>query len=411
MRIGKTTDLRSALRAAMVAAAILLTGGAGAADTTRFSAQYAEGKKHMDAGRLDDAIRVYGAIIRADPQQDNAYNWRSIAYTRKGMRPQSLEDARRAVQLAPENRVYRFNLGYDLYYASQHALAIEEFDQAEKLGYAQPLLYRYRGASRLALGQYQAAIEDASRAIQLDAADGFSRGVRARAHLRLEKFKEAIEDYSFYLAAHPTDNLSFAEQGYAYHKLGMLEEARKNALTMIEFEPRLKANFDGDRLLDVYDRELRRGKVKELLGTARAAEAAGDWPAAFTAYSAARGWFLGYTAADQSDVKLVTAGIIEAYLKLPSKPPLPEDARRYAVQARTYIGDKRFEDASRSLDRVLSIAPWYPTVHYDKALVSAELKDWSGAIDSMKSYLRLAPQAPDARQVQDKIYEWEARMK
>jgi regulator of sirC expression with transglutaminase-like and TPR domain len=50
-------------------------------------------------------------------------------------------------------------------------------------------------------------------------------------------------------------------------------------------------------------------------------------------------------------------------------------------------------------------------VHYDKALVRAELKDWSGAIDSMKRYLRLAPQAPDARQVQDKIYEWEARMK
>ncbi len=34
--------------------------------------------------------------------------------------------------------------------------------------------------------------------------------------------------------------------------------------------------------------------------------------------------------------------------------------------------------------------------------------DYVAAIDAMNRYLELAPDAPDARQAKDKIYEWEA---
>ncbi len=398
--------------ALLFAATGLLTQAATAADTSRFTQQYSEARKLYDSSRWDDAIKVYSDIIRADPLQDGAYNMRSLAYSNKGMRSQSLEDLRRAVELAPTNAVYRFNLGLEYYSSGQMDRTIAELDQAQKLGYNKnPLLFRYRGAARLSKGLNEAAIEDATEAIRFNTADGFARGVRARALLRMEKYKEAIDDSVFYLRTAPDDNLALAEQGYAYYKLGMLEEARRNAARLMEMEPRLRINFDGDKALGIYDRDMRRARVKEQLDAAQAAEAAGDWPVAFAAYSAARAWSMGYSASDRADGERATEGVVGAYLKLSQKPALPEEARRYVVQARTYITDKRFEDARKALDLALSLAPWYPNFHYDKALVSAELKNYPMAIASMKYYLKISPDGPDARQVQDKIYEWEARMK
>jgi tetratricopeptide (TPR) repeat protein len=400
---------RWALMLLVIAAMLPLT--ATAADTSRFTTQYAEARKQYDAKNYDEAIRIYGEIIRADPQQDGAYNMRSLSYSGKGMREQSMQDVRRAVELAPANGTYRFNLAFDYYYARQYDQVLTELEQAEKNGFKQSMLFAYRGAAKLRKGQIPEAIAAATEALRLDSNNTFANGIRGEALYRSEKYKEAIDDYTAYLRARTTDNIAFAEQGYAYYKLGMMEEARRNAVRMMELEPRLRVNFEGDKALGIYDREMRRAKVREQLEAAQAAETAGDWPAAFTAYSSARLWSMGYTASDLADSEKANEGTVSAYLKLAQKPPLPEEARRYVVQARTFIGDKRFEDANGALNHAASLAPWYPTLYYDRALVSAELKRWDAAIASMKYYMKLAPDAPDTRQVQDKIYEWEARMK
>jgi tetratricopeptide (TPR) repeat protein len=382
-----------------------------AGEAAPFAAQFAEAKKHVDARRYDDAIRIYTDIIRSDPRQHSAYNLRSIAFTHKGMRPQSLEDARKAVDLEPKNATYRFNLGYDYYYASRYDEALAEFEQAEQLGYRPPALSAFRAAAKLNKGDLAAAIEDATKALGADPKYAFAAGVRGRAYHRGGQFKEAIPDYATYLRAFPNDQLAIAEQGYAYHQLGMQEQALQNARRMLELDPRLTINFSGDQLLGVYDRETRRARVKEHVSAASKAESEGNWSEAFEQFAAARFWMMGYTSADRAYESRVQKGLVAAYRQLVSKPDLPENARRYVVQARTYIKDKRFEDAHRALNHALALAPWFPTLHYDRALVLGELKQYNGAIAEMKWYLELVPNAPDARQVQDKIYEWEARMK
>jgi tetratricopeptide (TPR) repeat protein len=376
-----------------------------------FSAQFTEARKYYDAKRYDEAIRIYSDIIRSDPGQHAAYNWRSIVYTRKGQHALSLEDARRTVQLAPTNATYRFNLGYDYYLAHRDDEALAEFDQAEKHGFKDESLFSYRAAVKLRKGLDNEAIADATEALRRNPKATLASGVRARAYYRTEKYKEALEDYAAYLLVNTADNMSTAEAGYSYFKLGMKEEALRTAHKLMEMEPRLAVNFGGDQALGIYDRDMRRAKVREHLDAAAAAESASNWEAAFAAYSAARFWAMGYTPDDHANNERAHNGTIEAYLKLQPKPELPENARRYVVQARTYIKDKRFEDALKAIDVALTFAPWYPTFYYDKALVSAELKRYPLAIASMQYYLKLTPNAPDTRQVQDKIYEWEARMK
>ena len=91
------------------------------------------------------------------------------------------------------------------------------------------------------------------------------------------------------------------------------------------------------------------------------------------------------------------------------KPQLPEDARRFKVQAEGAVRDKDFIGAAVLYDQALGIAPWWPEGHFNRALVLAGTDEFSDAIVEMKRYLTLVPDATDARAAQDKIYEWERK--
>ena len=89
------------------------------------------------------------------------------------------------------------------------------------------------------------------------------------------------------------------------------------------------------------------------------------------------------------------------------RPQLPEEARRFRVQAESAVRDKRFGDAAQRYGDALKVAPWWPEGHFNRALVLAELNRYDEAIRSMKRYLALVPAAANARQAQDVIYAWE----
>lgn len=97
----------------------------------------------------------------------------------------------------------------------------------------------------------------------------------------------------------------------------------------------------------------------------------------------------------------------EKYRALTTKPELPEEARRYNVQAMAAVRDKQFSEAAGFYADASKIAPWWPDWHFNRALVLAELNRFEEASREMKRYLQLVPGAPNARAAQDKIYEWE----
>lgn len=68
---------------------------------------------------------------------------------------------------------------------------------------------------------------------------------------------------------------------------------------------------------------------------------------------------------------------------------------------------KDFEIASERFADALKLAPWWPQGHFNLALIYGELGLNARAAGEMRRYLRLAPDAANARQAQDKIYEWE----
>lgn len=103
------------------------------------------------------------------------------------------------------------------------------------------------------------------------------------------------------------------------------------------------------------------------------------------------------------------AEIARAYREATTKPVLTEDVRRFKVQAEGAVNDKAFNDAADFYAQALGVAPWWPEGHFNLALILGETGDYESAIIEMKHYLLLVPNAPDARAVQDKIYDWERK--
>lgn len=95
------------------------------------------------------------------------------------------------------------------------------------------------------------------------------------------------------------------------------------------------------------------------------------------------------------------------YRNAQMKPQLPEEAVKFKVQAELAIQQKRFDDAVDLYDKALGIAPWWPAGHFNRGLILGELQDYQEGIRSMQKYLKLEPDASNARAVQLKIYEWE----
>lgn len=147
---------------------------------------------------------------------------------------------------------------------------------------------------------------------------------------------------------------------------------------------------------------LRNETFAKAMKTAQDTETGGNLRAALSEYGRA------YGVAGNSEQSLaVIKTVAEAVRKLPNRPEPPEDARRYGVQATTAAEHKSYDEAIALFAKSLEVAPWWAEGHFNRALLLSNQNRSQEAVTSMKQFLLLAPNAPDARAAQDKIYQWE----
>jgi tetratricopeptide (TPR) repeat protein len=99
--------------------------------------------------------------------------------------------------------------------------------------------------------------------------------------------------------------------------------------------------------------------------------------------------------------------IAAQYRAIKVKPQIPEEARKFIVQATAQTELKNYKRAIELYEMALEVDPTNPIVYNNEALLLAIVGRYDAAIRSMKKYLTLIPDAADARAAQDKIYEWE----
>jgi tetratricopeptide (TPR) repeat protein len=99
------------------------------------------------------------------------------------------------------------------------------------------------------------------------------------------------------------------------------------------------------------------------------------------------------------------------YRKLRVKPPITEEQRKFIVQANAFNQQKNYIKAIELYKKAIEVdQTTYPAGYSNLALLSAQVNNFDGAINYMKRYLLLEPEATDSRSAQDKIYEWESQI-
>lgn len=113
-----------------------------------------------------------------------------------------------------------------------------------------------------------------------------------------------------------------------------------------------------------------------------------------------------YLSSSKADFESIAA----EYRTLSVKPAIPEEARKYIVQANAMTQAKNYKKAIEYYNEAIRVNPATPMAYNNQALLFAMIGRYNDAINCMKKYLKLVPDAEDARSVQDKIYEYEAMM-
>jgi tetratricopeptide (TPR) repeat protein len=104
--------------------------------------------------------------------------------------------------------------------------------------------------------------------------------------------------------------------------------------------------------------------------------------------------------------------LAKQYREQTVKPSISEEQRKYIVQANLLTKRKNYIGAIGLYRKAIAVNPVdYPEAYSNMALLYAQENYYQRAIDQMKRYLLLVPDARDARSAQDKIYEWELQMK
>lgn len=383
-----------------------------------------------NSGNRDGAIAKFTEAISLKPGLWEAYSYRAKVYYRQQKPDLALSDINQAITLSPSNTSLYEVRAEILGSKGMNDKAAEDYSTViAKTGGKDPHLfdlYFSRGQQYYQAGKYDQAIGDFTQTIAVaashgkDASEVYSH--RAISYFKTSRFAESVRDFDQYLASGKTDANAYFYQGLALMKTNDQARARTNAQKLIELDPSKEIMFSGDKLLGIFDLDMRRKMTDQSIAEAQAmlkeektitsrSLANIKLNDAFRALNNALFYCPGLEQADRDKREEITGLLASVHARLKPKPEVPEAARKYMVQANSATTEKRYQDAIALWNKVQSIAPWYPNSWFNKALIYEYLNDFRSSIANMNKYLELYPDAEDVRAAKDKIYEWEGKAK
>ncbi len=264
----------------------------------------------------------------------------------------------------------------------------------EKITFPQiPMYLRFRSLIYRVKGEIQNAWQDAKQAYDLNPEETLALGAM---YLDDSKYDEAIKFLK--VSKQP---LARIFEATAYARQGRFEEA-------IAFFSEKTYEIDPCQRKDVFWKNAQNSLtpllVNFVMKRTRSIESSGSYKDALNEYSKV------LRVPGMDEAKEIWAGIGRIIKKNPPYASISEEARRYLVRAEALVRNGKFEDAVKEYRTAIKLSPFTPEIYFNSALVYGETKDYAEAIRHMNIYLSLSPDAPNARQAQDKVYEWEMLM-
>ncbi len=241
-----------------------------------------QAQSHVEAGKVEEALRVYAEAIAKQPQNGQAYYDRGMLYKQLGNLEAALADLTQAILLqtqVQEAYYQRGNIRLELgdrqgaradytqvidldpnfvnAYINRGSVlselgddkgAILDFTQALKIDPTLSAAYLNRCLSWSNVGDQNRAIADCTEAINLEPTDGFAYQNRGLARRKQRDIQGAIEDYNIAIRLDPGDPVPYHNRGLTRLDLGDFPGAIADFTRAIERKP--------DFALAYYDRGL-----------------------------------------------------------------------------------------------------------------------------------------------------------
>lgn len=102
------------------------------------------------------------------------------------------------------------------------------------------------------------------------------------------------------------------------------------------------------------------------------------------------------------------AAALEKYRDRSLRPPLPEEVRKYRIQAEFALDQKKLDEAIALYTKGVVAARWWADGYYNLALLLAEQKYYAEAVRIMRRFIALEEGSSDARRALDLTYRWES---
>lgn len=199
--------------------------------------EFAKAVQRHQVGKIEDALRMYGAVLERRPNHSDALHLRGVAFYQMESYQKAEDLIRRAIEINPKNGDYHSNLGVVLQRQGRLDESIAHFRRAIALKPEFPDAYNNIGPALKSQGKLDEAVSCYQKAIELkpDYPEAFnnlgnvyqSQGKMAEA---VSCFQKAIESKADYHEA-------YYNMGNALQNQGKLEEAISSFEKALEIKP------------------------------------------------------------------------------------------------------------------------------------------------------------------------------
>jgi tetratricopeptide (TPR) repeat protein len=148
------------------------------------------------SGEYRQAIQQYTKVIKANDENEFAYNARGLAKLELKEYYEAIADFNRALEINSSSANPRNNLGLAKYYLGDHSGALNDYAKALELDPNLVVAYNNRGIIYLESDKNDLAEKDFSMVIKLDSTNGLAHFRLGVALAELEKFEDALNSYA-----------------------------------------------------------------------------------------------------------------------------------------------------------------------------------------------------------------------
>lgn len=337
-----------------------------------------QGRALHQAGRLDEARRVYETVLDADPRHFQALHLLGVCCIQSGNLAQGAELIERALEVQPDDAPALGNLATALNGLGRHEEALRRCDRVIALQPLDAAAHGNRGAALHALGRPAEALESYDRTAQLrpdQAKAHFNRGVVLYA---LGRRDEAVQAHRRAIALQPGFAEAHRNAGRALRELGRAVEA-------------LEA-YDAALALRPEDAELHAARANVLCDLGRPAEALDAYDRALALKpDHAEAWSNRMVAL--RDLRRPEEALESCERAIALE---PGNAQAHNKRGSALYEFQRLDEALESFDRAIALDPHDAHAHLNRAIVLNQQRRFDEAMAAFDRALALAPDDPEA---------------